>query len=705
MKFCINCMAKIRDTKDICPFCGQVQDEGVKSSFHLLPGFTLSNGRYLVGKAVRWDGFSITYMGRDLVGDNVVSIQEYMPEAIVRRQTGTAGLNCISKDVLEDYQRGLQCFIETADLMKEQSDLMVNTVRVLDSFYENGTGYVVLEYLNGQSVQKLLDNGHIFTWDSAKQVIDAVLEGVISLNQAGIYHQDIYPGCILLTADGQIKLSSPGGYRYLLIGKKIQRASVVRNGYSAEEQYRNKGEIGPYTDVYGAGAVMFHMLTGKKPLSAADRIQKDTLQIPKEIQGSIPQNIRNALSNSLQVLPQNRTETPRKFQRELSEKKVEKIVVKTNTGGSSGKKTAAVIAAAVVGLCVLGAAAVGMLVKNGKAQKELTANQENLVPNLCGLTSEAAEDAAQKAGMQVEIVDKIPSAQPLDYVVSQTPEVNQAVDEDNTIKLTVSGSNETVMLFNSRGKAEKEALETLKSRNLDFKKERDVQKIYTTGAESEQIEKGQVIAVLVDDEAMQEENRVVEQKTHVILQVSLGDYESEVPELTVPNLQGKTKEEAKEELNGLNSGGPVFELAEGEAQNSLEFPKGEIISQDIEEGEVLRACDENGVPKKIVVTLSLGPREVTIPDVKYLTEAEAIDKLEEEGLQVSVQKIYSSAVSAGKVIGTSPQTEEVAHEGDEVILKVSIGPEPPKPVQNVPQNNVTPNDDKGEAVGGWNKAD
>lgn len=701
MKFCINCMAKIRDTKDTCPFCGQVQSEGVKSSFHLLPGFTLGNGKYLVGKAVTWDGFSVLYIGRDLISNRIVSIQEYMPEPIVRRQAGSAGVKCVSEDVIEDYRRGLQSFIETADLMKQQAELMVNIVRVLDCFYENGTGYVIAEYINSQSVQNLLENGHIFNWDSAKQVVDAVLEGVMSLHQAGIYHQDIHPDCIQITAGGQIKLAWPGGYRYFLIGKKIQRAAVVRDGYSAEEQYRNKGEIGAYTDVYGVGAVMYHMISGKKPPSAPSRLQEDRLQIPKELRDSIPRNICNALLNSMQVLQEDRTATPRKFQKELSDKKVERIAPRTNTGDTSSKKTIAVVAAAVIGLSILGTAIAGTVLKNKKIEKEMTDGKESLAPNLCGLSMDQAEELAEKEGFQVVEWDRIPGDQPMDYVVSQTPDVNRPIGEDNTVKLTLSGSDQTVMVPDLRGYTEEEALNELEKRKLVS----NIRRRFTTGEESGKIEKGSVIAVNIAGKNGQEEKYTVEQGTPVGLEVSLGDYDEEVLPLTVPDLKGMILEEAEDKLKkvaeetGQNETVPIFVLVpdEEEKEYSSEVPEGGIIRQNIEAGKKVRSCDQNGDPEKISVVLSLGPRIVIIPDVKNRTRSDATDILKSQGLQVSVREEYSS-ISAGQVIGTEPEVGTEAHEGDTITLRVSKGVRPvsmqePTPVPNPNPPSKDPRDE------------
>ena len=161
MKLCINCMAKMRDEKEICPFCGCVQSEGVKSSYHLLPGKSkLQNGRYLVGKAVSWDQVHITYIGWDFQRNCKVTIQEYMPTAMVTRQPGVPLITC-EQSVAGSFGEGISEFLNTAVLMKEQEIQLANLPKVIDVFAENGTGYYIEEYLQGQRLQELLEQEHI----------------------------------------------------------------------------------------------------------------------------------------------------------------------------------------------------------------------------------------------------------------------------------------------------------------------------------------------------------------------------------------------------------------------------------------------------------------------------------------------------------------------------------------------------------------
>ncbi|MEE0419097.1 MAG: PASTA domain-containing protein [Lachnospiraceae bacterium] len=717
MKFCINCMAKIRDTKDVCPFCNQQQNIGVKSSFHLSPGITLKEGRYLLGRALVWDDFSVTYAGRDMIEDQIVTIQEYVPEAIARREQNGIGLACISQDVLRDYRRGLKSFVETGMLLKAKTDSLTNIVRVFDCFYENGTGYLIMEHVNGQSVKELLSEEHIFSPEPAKQVICAVLEGVATLHQAGIWHQDIHPGSILLTADGWIKITIPGGYRYQVIGNKVQRTSVVRDGYSAQEQYRNRGEIGAYTDVYEVGAVLFHMITGNRPQSAADRVYKDQLAFSDKMRKELPPNFQNALWNSLQIIPEERTHTPLDFQRELRAKKVDKI-----SGTFANKKTLKKRRTLFVGVsaavCVcLGAAAVTGLLGPKKRTEYADAAIDILIPNLCGMSVEEAKKTARKAGIKrdnVEEADMLPGDKGTEgTIIQQSPEVAQSLGGNDTVKLTVSGGDERVWLPNMRGKTAEEAKKELKKRNLVFSEE-EFEEIYTSDEDSRQVKKGSILAVLLEGEPLREEYREINQGTKVNLRVSLGDYEKEVKKLEVPNLvEEGTVYAAQERLErlGEESGlGLTFSIVLDEegAKDDPFFAYRSITAQDVEAGTMVRPCAKDGAVQQIKVTL--GPKKAKVPEVYGLSEKEARLNLEAAGLSINadIALDYSEEVDEGNAISTYPGAGELLDQGSEVTLSISKGSRPAPPQTSTPtpipapvqQPAQTPENTQ-NADGGW----
>jgi len=699
-------MAKIRENKETCPFCGHVQSESVKSSFHLLPGTQLQNGRYLVGKALKSDGFLVTYIGRDLLKSTVVSIQEYVPEIITRRQVGISQLNCISQEVADQYQRGLQTFQEIGNLLKQQGKMTTNTVKVYDCFYENTTGYLVTEHLSGQSVQELINNGHVFSYESARQVILAVLEGITSLHRLQLIHQDLHPECILIAADGQIKITVPGGYRYQTIGSKIPRSTVVRSGYSAEEQYRNKGNIGTYTDVYAAAAILYHMVTGVRPQDAGERLHQDVLVPPKAQRIEMPQGGENALMNSLQILAEDRTASPYQFETELHTKKVAKKVAKNKPMQNDKKKSIwKVLLPVAIGCVAISAAAITFFLNSNRAEEPIVIAQDGArVPNLCGKPWKEAEEKLQELGMEIEVSDVIYSELSQDYIVVQEPEAGYAVGEDNIVRVTLSGSTEKVMLPRLKGKKKEGAIKEIKARNLNLNEE-EIQELYTTGKESKGFKKGYVLALLQDGQAVSEEDKempIVEQGSQVSLKVSLGDYDAEVPDLDVSDLSGKSMDEAKNALEELkqsegNKNQLTFKLIQDDLENeySKEVPVGCIIRQiGATAGEKGKPVDKDNNAVEIRVILSMGPRQIMVPDVKGMAKEEAITELENAGFQVYSSNAYSS-VESGAAVYTVPAGGTEADEGSMITLYISIGS---RPQQSTPaggnsggSNKIVPN--------------
>lgn len=693
MKFCMNCMAKIRENKETCPFCGHAQSEGVKSSFHLLPGTQLQNGRYLVGKALKSDGFLVTYIGRDLLKSTVVSIQEYVPEIITRRQVGISQLNCISQEVVDQYQRGLQTFQEIGNLLKQQGKMTTNIVTVYDCFYENTTGYLVTEHLFGQSVQELINNGHIFSYESARQVILAVLEGITSLHRLQLIHQDIHPECILIAADGQIKITVPGGYRYQTIGSKIPRSAVVRSGYSAEEQYRNKGNIGIYTDVYATAAILYHMVTGVRPQDAGERLHQDILVPPKALRIEMPQGGENALMNSLQILAEDRTASPYQFETELHTKKVTKKVAKNKPIKNDRKKSIwKVLLPVAIGCVAISAVAITFFLNSNRTEEPIVIAEDGVrVPNLCGKSRKEAEEKLRELGMKIEVGDVVCSELSQDYIVVQDPEAGYTVGEDKIVWVTLSGSTVEVMLPRLKGKKKKGAIKEIKTRNLNLNEE-EIQEFYTTGQESKDFPEGYVLALLKDGEPVSEdedkEMPVVKQGSQVNLKVSLGDYDEEVPNLDVPDLSRKTMDEATnalEELKQLegNKNQITFALVRDELEDeySKEVSAGYIIRQiGATAGEKVKPLNQDNSRVEIRVILSKGPRQIVVPDVKGMTKEEAIAELENAGFQVNINNAYSS-VESGAAAYTSPAGDTEADEGSVITLYVSIGQKPEQPSQ------------------------
>ncbi|MCD8365741.1 MAG: Stk1 family PASTA domain-containing Ser/Thr kinase [Clostridiales bacterium] len=147
----------------------------------------------------------------------------------------------------------------------------------------------------------------------------------------------------------------------------------------------------------------------------------------------------------------------------------------------------------------------------------------------------------------------------------------------------------------------------------------------------------------------------------------------ETNQVEMIDLKGMTLEEAEAELEDL---GLTVEQ-EGEEETE-DYEPGQIISQDVEEGEMV----EEGTTIYVVVAVEPEAETVTVPNVVGNTSDAAVTTLEDKGLKVSREFQYDSSVEAGKVISQSPAAGSTATEGDTVTIYVSQGSETTK-VPNV----------------------
>lgn len=88
-RICMGCMEKYNDKYSICPYCGYNSESSAQEPYHLTPG-TVIGGKYIVGKAIGYGGFSVTYIGYDYSIDKKVAIKEYMPSEFATRSPGSS---------------------------------------------------------------------------------------------------------------------------------------------------------------------------------------------------------------------------------------------------------------------------------------------------------------------------------------------------------------------------------------------------------------------------------------------------------------------------------------------------------------------------------------------------------------------------------------------------------------------------------------
>jgi serine/threonine protein kinase len=254
---------------------------------YLSPGLVLQN-RYEIRQVLGQGGFGITYLAWDRLLSLSVAIKEYLPRQFASRQPQQSEIMVFSGEAGSYYAYGLEKFLEEARALARFAHLP-GIVAVRDYFAANRTAYMVMEYLDGQTLQAYLEQrGGRLPWEEALRLLTPVFSTLAQIHATGLLHRDISPDNIYLTAGGQVKLLDFGAARYF-VGEHSRSLSVIlKPGYAPEEQYRSKGRQGPWTDVYACAATLYRAITGQTPPDALDRLAEDTLVPPSRLGVAIP---------------------------------------------------------------------------------------------------------------------------------------------------------------------------------------------------------------------------------------------------------------------------------------------------------------------------------------------------------------------------------------------------------------------------------
>ena len=245
-------------------------------------------------------GFGITYLGWNIALDIPVAIKEYLPADLAMREQDMSVLPKSSGDEA-DFQWGLDRFLDEARVMARFKH--PNIVQVQHFFQAHGTAYIVMEYVEGETLSDFLKQRGTLTESELKNILLPLLAGLIEVHEAGILHRDIKPGNILLrAADGSPVLVDFGAARQAVGARSRSVTAVLTPGYAPIEQYSSRGHQGPWTDIYAMGGVCYQALTGTVPDEAMDRIRQDpTIPITEAAKNKATQPFLSAIDWSLRV--------------------------------------------------------------------------------------------------------------------------------------------------------------------------------------------------------------------------------------------------------------------------------------------------------------------------------------------------------------------------------------------------------------------
>jgi len=263
-------------------------------------------GEYRLEAVLGVGGFGITYLARDAHLDKQVAIKEYLPgDLAIRALDGS--VVPVSTDHQYDYQWGLERFIEEARTLARFSHPHI--VRVNRYFESNGTGYMVMDYEDGESLNQMLKRAPLPAEAELRRMLLPLLDGLAAVHAAKFLHRDIKPSNIFMRAHGSPVLLDFGAARATGGGTRSMTA-VLTPGYAPLEQYAADGRQGPWSDIYALGGVLFRAVTDQNPPDAVSRLQGDTVaQTLAAARGRYSEPLLRAIEWALKVQPELRPQS------------------------------------------------------------------------------------------------------------------------------------------------------------------------------------------------------------------------------------------------------------------------------------------------------------------------------------------------------------------------------------------------------------
>ncbi len=679
MKRCFGCMELYDDSKyQVCPHCGYTEGNDIGELIHLKHG-TILNNRYIIGRVIGYGGFGVTYLAWDGQLESRVAIKEYMPSEFSTRMPNDTQLTFYGGDKDEQFGDGKKKFLDEARRLAEFSH-EDGVVTVFDSFEENDTAYIVMEYLDGETLDTYLKHVGTIPEDDAVELLMPVMKSLENLHSlmvrntetgedenVPLLHRDISPDNIFITKKGDVKLIDFGASRYATTSHSRSLTVLVKPGYSPEEQYRSRGDQGKYTDVYSLAATLYKMITGVTPPDAMERRamyenrNKDILKDPHTINRNISRNREVAILNAMNVEIESRTPDVGTFIEELEAdppaKRVYGRIKKIDLYNWPTWLRVAIPAVGCVLLTLIVMLATGIIKISGlDAGKIEIPDGIVQVPNVLnkdlGSATDTLEDAGliviQGAGEKTSYVEE-------GLVVLQEPMAGYYVEYSSNIVIHTAYSDEV-----------KEAVNGMSTvpfvLSLDYDTAR--QRLETAGliceredVEDEYMDKGLVCGIYASGKQISE-NTELEKGTLITLYVSKGP-----KSVSMPNVLGMTYDEARVLLKEYG----ISVIQTG--VESTKYSVGCVAAQSIASGSSVKKGD--------TVTLSVVSEKasslVSVPSVTGLKQSEAENTLESLGFVVNVLTNKDNKVEKDYVISQTPRSGSSLEKGSTVTIIVSEG--------------------------------
>ncbi|KAA0966554.1 Stk1 family PASTA domain-containing Ser/Thr kinase [Sporosarcina sp. ANT_H38] len=549
-------------------------------------------GRYEIVRNIGDGGMSKVYLAHDVILDRDVAIKvlnyDFANEEALKRRFKREALSATSLT-------------------------HPHIVDIFDVGEEDELHYLVMEYIEGQTLKKFIQDNGALTPEQALPIMQQIVSAIANAHHNGIVHRDVKPQNILMDSDGNVKITDFGIAMALSATAHTKTNSVIGTVHYLSPEQARGGMATKKSDIYSLGIVLYELLSGVLPFTAdtavaiaLKHLQEETPSV-RTIFPSIPQSVENVILKAtmkdatyrydsademyddlLTVLSAERANEkkfailfdddrtraipivsePKKFDSVEDTKKIEPVKLEQPTPLPKKRKKWPFIVGGIAGVIILLLLILGML-----------GPKKAIIPNVSGMQEVEAMNRLLEEGFEViekkeESSDEFKKGE----VIQTIPEAEKKRDVDSVITLYISTGEETMELANYVG------------RNA---------------------------------------------------------------EITIASLADKG-----------------FKSIDDPIEEFSDEPKGTIIGQDPEAGEVIPSETE------LQFTVSKGPDLQNLDSLLGYDEKQLGDYEKSSGFKIDiVREVYSSTVPKGLVISQTPDGNTAIKKGGKVEVVLSKGPE------------------------------